>query len=535
MNQDIIRGKLKKKSGIRKILLYGQFLGIFLIAFLRGFMPVQADQLCGTVVQTELLYKEASGEEVVLKRGNGFLFGDQGEKAVYCVAPTNSVSLSSGEYEAWKASLPTETSAPVLEIWLNFPDKVKIRAEMVNSPEGMNLTILRLETVSEHMSLFRFPTQNRIAEEGSRFSFVALKNASFSDASASRIEGTITGWTSAEGLHYYDTNFPELADDLAGCPALDEEGSVLGICTGLSMPDGQPLLLMIGDFVKTLEILGIPYSTFDQSLLKDLQVEVGRSEEYLQENYTEESWNQYQGKLKEARNILKKAESEDRNSATEESLRTIQDELSTARKKLTYSGVSLRRVRFVGVVAAGVGLLVTGGFIWILISTHKTSRKHLTEQESARKKLEAELRTQRHRESQDSFRGMPPNRSLEYMQKKSGAGRKEMAETAVLDSRIPGSLMLIQKQTGERVVIHQEDFIIGSDPERTDYAITNRKGVSRTHVRIRKTGNGWSLQDLNSTNGTFLNHRKIEAGKEYCLQEGQNIRIANEEFSVCHI
>lgn len=58
--------------------------------------------------------------------------------------------------------------------------------------------------------------------------------------------------------------------------------------------------------------------------------------------------------------------------------------------------------------------------------------------------------------------------------------------------------------------------------------------VSGKHARLdvaRETG-GWSITDLGSTNGTFVNRRRLEANVPCCLQVGDRVKIATIEFLV---
>ncbi len=61
------------------------------------------------------------------------------------------------------------------------------------------------------------------------------------------------------------------------------------------------------------------------------------------------------------------------------------------------------------------------------------------------------------------------------------------------------------------------------------YVVANQT-VSRVHATILQQGNGYWVKDENSTNGTFLNGRRLEAGKPEELQEGDHLRMSNEEF-----
>ena len=51
------------------------------------------------------------------------------------------------------------------------------------------------------------------------------------------------------------------------------------------------------------------------------------------------------------------------------------------------------------------------------------------------------------------------------------------------------------------------------------------KFVSRRHTMIRKTENGYEIVDLNSANGTWLDNKRLVAGKFYQLPNGSLIRL----------
>lgn len=57
--------------------------------------------------------------------------------------------------------------------------------------------------------------------------------------------------------------------------------------------------------------------------------------------------------------------------------------------------------------------------------------------------------------------------------------------------------------------------------------------VSGRHGRIEKSGLfGWQIIDLGSTNGTFINGQRLEAGKAYELKQGMSVKIATLNFTV---
>ena len=75
------------------------------------------------------------------------------------------------------------------------------------------------------------------------------------------------------------------------------------------------------------------------------------------------------------------------------------------------------------------------------------------------------------------------------------------------------------------VAIGEEPFIVGRDPK-CDLTITEQ-AVSRQHSKFELTANGFTITDLGSTNGTWVNGTKIET---QTLKSGNRIRIGGRIF-----
>ncbi len=75
---------------------------------------------------------------------------------------------------------------------------------------------------------------------------------------------------------------------------------------------------------------------------------------------------------------------------------------------------------------------------------------------------------------------------------------------------------------GSRWSLDKDEFVIGRDPT-CDLCITDRQ-ISRFHARLRRTGDGYLLEDLGSKNGTHLNGVMIEQG--VLLQDGDEVQVA---------
>ena len=79
----------------------------------------------------------------------------------------------------------------------------------------------------------------------------------------------------------------------------------------------------------------------------------------------------------------------------------------------------------------------------------------------------------------------------------------------LISSRLVPSLVLspIEMESGSRREYNSVEVVLGRDPN-CDYPI-NHDTVSAHHAHLSYHHNQWWLEDLNSTNGTFLNEEKV--------------------------
>lgn len=88
---------------------------------------------------------------------------------------------------------------------------------------------------------------------------------------------------------------------------------------------------------------------------------------------------------------------------------------------------------------------------------------------------------------------------------------------------------LLRKNTSETVVINKNSFTMGSGNV-VDYCITGNKTISRGHAMIQKQGDTYCFMDNNSSNGSFVNGRRVVAGEQISLENGYVIRLSDEDF-----
>ena len=73
---------------------------------------------------------------------------------------------------------------------------------------------------------------------------------------------------------------------------------------------------------------------------------------------------------------------------------------------------------------------------------------------------------------------------------------------------------LTRQVTGEKIELGKPSFVLGKNPEKSDYAVADNTNISRVHAVITMRNGRYYVMDQNSTNGTFINGRIIKAGQE---------------------
>ena len=89
---------------------------------------------------------------------------------------------------------------------------------------------------------------------------------------------------------------------------------------------------------------------------------------------------------------------------------------------------------------------------------------------------------------------------------------------------------LTRQVTGEKIELGKPSFVLGKNPEKSDYAVADNTNISRVHAVITMRNGRYYVIDQNSTNGTFINGRIIKAGQETEILPGDCLMLANEEF-----
>ena len=94
-------------------------------------------------------------------------------------------------------------------------------------------------------------------------------------------------------------------------------------------------------------------------------------------------------------------------------------------------------------------------------------------------------------------------------------------------------LTLISMNPRERnsIVLVKDSYVIGKLKAKADICL-EEEGISRIHAKIQKEGEEYYLCDMNSTNGTFINGRRLGVNEKVPLHVSDEIAFARTEYYI---
>lgn len=116
----------------------------------------------------------------------------------------------------------------------------------------------------------------------------------------------------------------------------------------------------------------------------------------------------------------------------------------------------------------------------------------------------------------------------------------EMKDTAVETVGNGPALVLASADGGTLEIPAKNDVVIGrEDPISEvfpDIDLTSlggmEKGVSRTHAIIHRTGGDCTVEDMGSTNGTYVNRKRVQPHVPQAIKPGDEVRFGKLALSL---
>ncbi|WP_373116913.1 FHA domain-containing protein [Holdemania massiliensis] len=104
-------------------------------------------------------------------------------------------------------------------------------------------------------------------------------------------------------------------------------------------------------------------------------------------------------------------------------------------------------------------------------------------------------------------------------------------QTTVLQENPASEKAWLEQIRGKiHIAITKFPFVIGKEKNQTDYTVLGNTNVSRKHIQLSIKDERIQIQDLNSTNHTYVNGKCIQPGCLVPLTDQDRILLGNEEF-----
>lgn len=96
------------------------------------------------------------------------------------------------------------------------------------------------------------------------------------------------------------------------------------------------------------------------------------------------------------------------------------------------------------------------------------------------------------------------------------------------------AMRLVAQKVSEHleITVTKSPFVLGRNENYADGVISINKAVGRKHCSIEQKGGSYYVTDLNSSNGTQINGKRLAPEQSYPLKNGDILRLANLDFLV---
>ena len=98
--------------------------------------------------------------------------------------------------------------------------------------------------------------------------------------------------------------------------------------------------------------------------------------------------------------------------------------------------------------------------------------------------------------------------------------------------KVERKIYLYQVKNGKKHYLDRKTNKIGKNREVVDIYIDHNTAISRCHAIIYKMDDGCYIEDLNSTNGTFVDDQQITSNTKTLVRVGSRVKLGDEEFEL---
>lgn len=113
-------------------------------------------------------------------------------------------------------------------------------------------------------------------------------------------------------------------------------------------------------------------------------------------------------------------------------------------------------------------------------------------------------------------------------------GNTDDAGTTVLNAatKVERHPYLYQVKNGRKIYLDKKTNRIGKNREVVDICIDGNPAISRCHAIFYRVDDACYIEDLNSTNGTFVDDQQITSNCKTMVRVGSRVKLGDEEFEL---
>lgn len=480
------------------------------------------------IASIRLMFCADSGAKDIIKTGYAFFVGN--EESIYLISSCDTVLLTDKEKKNVAKDHGIEKDKVNTVIEMVLKDDVIVQLSVVNSSEGMDFAILQPATKISSCTMLRLcedATNTKIGD------VVRTYNADMQS-----VDCTIEDWSEIDNAHFYRYSAPEKVSK--GMPLINADGEVVGITSSANKGnEDESYAIQIDEVIDVLSVLGIKYNADIVVNTDILSGAMALYEELEEKKYTAESWKACKESYDNAVALIEKVNNNEVNSYTQDEIKAAALDLNEKMDNLEEAGISAKTMIVIAILEAVFSFIIIITLIILLIVKTKKYKKLLKEEQNraimAREALKITGRVTPGVVANNT--NTPVNRSLS----EAGNSIEDNSETSVLgaDMLYKGNTQqqqqidfptVLRYKTGESFVIKQNSFVIGTAAEAVDYCVLYNTSISRKHACILRFADGYYIQDLETTNGTFVNDMRVMPGRYVKLEPGYIIKLAEEVF-----
>lgn len=517
------------------------------ISYARDTMEKKIEKRKGDVLQIVVVYTNKYGIEYPVQGGSGFLVSDNQSSARYVVTAKEVTTVSEKNRKAVREQFHLSDEELSFEVKVVAGRGEMISAEPVVESEAWDFSILMLSqkiydkkpfTIAEaHISgseqcaaAMGFMVTPGLDRKNLYYDVddVLIQYGNFNNTLLFGRVGTST----EDGIQYLVNNITPTFGMLGG-PIVNEEGNVIAICQSKEK-DGRHWSLTMTELIPVLKAMGVPYTVSDElqynteeKRRNELGLLLWWSFKFDRREYDDESYQKMDAWQTKAANLYWGG-----SRPTQEEVDQLSEEFSEVVSQMKKRPPRWRKP---------VAVLILLGFSLVVWKITKDfwKRKRQKRKEAYTVSEPAPVfepdKAGEDAVSRSVTDNLPPfvtstPERPRLQEEVYGATTVFQQEEQDNPMSVETYAHLLRRRTGETIAVTSPEFVLGKDPSQTDYCIEGNSAISRSHAAILCTLGKYAVADRNATNGTYVNGSKLAPFQKAAIQEGDILRLADEEF-----